>query len=582
MPEMRHNHFKEHRTVLAIWLFLALLFCVSLFKHISYPLLWNDEGDTVVLSARTLKYGYPRVDDGRNELYLTDVDRNLGIHSPSGALLYGGSWLKFYVGALGVWLAQGTDDLYLKTGILRAEFAALGLIGLALLAIALARLYPQPRQRYRFLLLFAFFELLSVPLVLHLREVRHYSLLILLTAAILSVFIRGRITYQMSGTATGLWLALLLWLLFNTFYPTYFILLFTLIIFECFRALRSWRDGRSESWKSLRFPLFLALLSMATVLPLLWFFRSIDISKAISQGQGFGWPAYAANLHFIFTYFTQYEYLYLAMATHVIARRLRKTERPFLDPECIQTAVVNLLIIFLLIHVFLVARSPFMFQRYLIAMQPILAGILAMDIVSVWQHLSRPHTASIGKGWRTGFTAALLCAIFLFSTARMMGPLQGHAHSLMHQYKGPLDYAIPFIKNAFADPSKLVIATNYEEPCYMYYLDSRVIVGYFAAHLARDQEEIPDIIIHRKWWPHPPEIFSPYLQKSGYYGIVFPVLDYGVNNIPDLQFVMRHQFETPRPQNQRQALSLLVRDVHTIPGLQPIIKPAHSKGGNSE
>ncbi|MDD5207378.1 MAG: hypothetical protein PHS17_18265 [Desulfobacterales bacterium] len=582
MPEVTSLHSSRYRTALAIWLILVLLFCFSLFKNISYPLFWNDEGDTVVLSARTLKYGYARVDDGRNELYLTQTDRNLGIHAPTGALLYGGSWLKFYVGAVGVWLAQKTDDLYLKTGILRTEFALFGLLGLAILAWALFTLYRgKPQQRYHFWLLFTFFELLSLPLILHLREVRHYSLLILLTSAILAVYIHGRITCRLSPIATGAWMVVLLWLLFNTFYPTYVIFLLAIIMFECLRALQMWRAGRQGFWRSLRSPAVWVCLSLATVIPLLWAFRTLEISEAISREQRFGWPVYVANLKFIFTYFTQFEFFYLAVVSHFIASRLRRKERETLDPEGFQSAVVNLMIIFFVVHVVLIARSPFMFQRYLIALQPILAGILALDIVSVWQHWSRPQSAIRTRRWSTALQVTFLCVIFLFSTARMAGPLQGHVTSLFHQYMGPLDFVIPFIKSAFPNPSKLVIAINYEEPCFMYYLESRVILGHFLPNLPRDYEEIPDIMIHRKWWLHPWAVFEPYLRKSGYYRVVFPVLDYGVNNIPDLQFNIHHQFETLRPESERSALSILIRDVHTLPGVwPPTINTTHLKEGN--
>ncbi len=49
---------------------LAVLFSISLFKNISYPLLWCDEGDTAMYATRVLEYGYPKVHDGKNVLYV--------------------------------------------------------------------------------------------------------------------------------------------------------------------------------------------------------------------------------------------------------------------------------------------------------------------------------------------------------------------------------------------------------------------------------------------------------------------------------------------------------------------------------
>ena len=39
-----------------------------------------------------------------------------------------------------------------------------------------------------------------------------------------------------------------------------------------------------------------------------------------------------------------------------------------------------------------------------------------------------------------------------------------------------LDYTIPFIKEKYPTSDTLVIAANYEETSYMYYLKSKVVV----------------------------------------------------------------------------------------------------------
>jgi hypothetical protein len=47
-----------------------------------------------------------------------------------------------------------------------------------------------------------------------------------------------------------------------------------------------------------------------------------------------------------------------------------------------------------------------------------------------------------------------------------------------------------------------VIATNYEEPAFMFYLGSRVLVGFYAPDLAQDLLETPDVIVPRPWPDH--------------------------------------------------------------------------------
>jgi len=38
-----------------------LIFTISLFKHISYPLMWADESMTAVGAQRVFEFGYPKV-----------------------------------------------------------------------------------------------------------------------------------------------------------------------------------------------------------------------------------------------------------------------------------------------------------------------------------------------------------------------------------------------------------------------------------------------------------------------------------------------------------------------------------------
>jgi hypothetical protein len=125
--------------------------------------------------------------------------------------------------------------------------------------------------------------------------------------------------------------------------------------------------------------------------------------------------------------------------------------------------------------------------------------------------------------------------------------MEGHVYELFHQYKGPLDYLIPFIKEKYGETDKLVIATNYEETSFMYYLDSKVIIGYVGNNLEQDIQMVPDIVIFRKGWRNlDPRIFINFLSRYSYQRIFFPVVDYKVNNIPELNLSpeYQHQFRT--------------------------------------
>ena len=47
----------------------ALLLGVFLFKHLSYPLLWDQEAVTAAFGGRILEHGYPKVHGPKNAVY---------------------------------------------------------------------------------------------------------------------------------------------------------------------------------------------------------------------------------------------------------------------------------------------------------------------------------------------------------------------------------------------------------------------------------------------------------------------------------------------------------------------------------
>jgi hypothetical protein len=141
--------------------------------------------------------------------------------------------------------------------------------------------------------------------------------------------------------------------------------------------------------------------------------------------------------------------------------------------------------------------------------------------------------------------------------------IEGHVYELFHQYKGPLDYLIPFIKEKYGETDKLVIATNYEETSFMYYLDSKVIIGYVGNNLEQDIQMVPDIIIFRKGWRNlDPKIFINFLSRYSYQRIFFPVVDYKVNNIPELNLSpeYQHQFRTLITGDERMKVNIFLKN----------------------
>jgi hypothetical protein len=140
--------------------------------------------------------------------------------------------------------------------------------------------------------------------------------------------------------------------------------------------------------------------------------------------------------------------------------------------------------------------------------------------------------------------------------------LKGHGYELLHQYKGPLDYLIPFIKKTYESTEELVIATNYEETSFMYYLDSKVIVGYVGNNLEQDIRMVPDIVIYRKDRRIlDPRIFIDFLRRHHYQRVSFPVFDFKANNMPELNCspADQHQFQTLNTEDERMKADIFLK-----------------------
>jgi hypothetical protein len=139
--------------------------------------------------------------------------------------------------------------------------------------------------------------------------------------------------------------------------------------------------------------------------------------------------------------------------------------------------------------------------------------------------------------------------------------ISGHVHELSEPYKGPLDYTIPYIKEKSSRTDTLIIATNYEESSYMFYLNSRVIIGYVGNNLKEDTLLTPDIISIRKMWTYKGEPINKLLEKAHYTKITFPIHDNPYNNIPELNVVegLNHLFETLPNTSEADATDLYIK-----------------------
>ncbi len=450
------------------------------------------------------------------------------------------------------------NDIYLKTGIYRATFAFAGLMGLVLTGFLFARFFPDKFSKYAFISFFLLFELISVPLVLVLREVRYYSLVILLTSVIVGLYTTYRYYRPFNKIVLISILTLSLWLLFNTFAPVFFIMIATIGLSEFLLAVIQFKNNSLKTSLINSFPVVLSLLlALITVYPLFTYFKTFEISNALSVFNDFNEKMYWANVSTVFNYFNNFELLSLALVLKFfivlnVAKLTEEKNRLFFTS--------NFLTFLFIISIFAIARIPnFIFTRYIIFLQPFLSVIIIFDLFTLLKRYSVQSTKPVSAKMIALISIFTLMTIYTLSNN--FNYLKEHIYELGNQYKGPLDYTIPFIKEKYPTSDTLVIAANYEETSYMYYLKSKVVVGFTGNNLKEDSTAQPHIIAYRKLWGNYPNIFNGFLQRASYEPKSFPVYDNPVNNIPELNFMpaFNHQFKTLSPGNERDTTYLYIR-----------------------
>jgi len=536
---------------------VAMALCLSLFVvaqygRLGHPLLWQDEGETAMFGRRILEHGYPKVHGEQGVVYGMNVPMAYAVDPETDA--YTGSlWGQYLFAAPAVWLSDATGEHYLRTALLRLPFALAGSAGLWLLWLAYAPAFgPRGRggRRCAVACVYALGLATSVSLLLHLREARYYALVTALVGLLL--WLRQRASGALRGAGT----ALALFALFNTFYPAAVAVAAWLVLESLLplahgdaRTPAAWR-ARAIEWA----PLGVAALALA---PIVVWFRMIPLSELMSARYQFGLADYAVNLLVSLRHLSHHELLLAAGLLRLAAWQVgRGVARPAEAP-----ALWRLVLVWVAIS----ARNPIFFERYIVALAPLLLMAALLDFDRLREAVVR-HAPDRARSHRV---LAAIAGVCVAGTLALRAPeIAGRARELVTPVRGPLDVAIPWVQERFgSEAPSVTVATNYEAEVWMFYLGGGQVVGRFhpdTEAAARAEAAVrPDLVVPRNGYPHMLRQLGVYLTPGAFERHLLDVADMPYNTIPELSrgrvVAVTHWFETVPVRYSGQALQIWVR-----------------------
>ncbi|MGB9677896.1 MAG: hypothetical protein ACPLZ9_04685, partial [Candidatus Ratteibacteria bacterium] len=492
-----------------------------------------------------IAYGYPKVHYGKNILNVAETkDPNLGVKRTNDAWIYISSWGSYYFAVPFVKIADNFSDIYLKTALLRVSFAFFGFLGVLIFVYVGSLFFDNKIKKLLFANFFLIFEILSIPLILHIRQVRHYPITIFLVSLIFLLLVK-KLVFQtgINSLIYNFSLFILLFLLMNVYFPAFVsVLLFICLIASLKFIIYSRRvDVVREN-------IFIFLIILI-LFPYFSFFEFFKISSIISSQFGYDLSRFIFNLKTALYFFVTSEYFLLVLILFlVLIFFVYKNRNLFKDKLVIVSMGIFL---YLLLSLMVCSRIPYFFERYYIFLQPFVILLFLFLSFKLYDFLNQGKNRN-----KTLFYFYFLFLGIVINIVFKFENIKGYIYELANPYRGPMDYLVSYILANYRNPESLVIATNYEEYVLMYYLNSKVIVGYVGNNLKEDLKARPDIVVIRKNRPNfVPELKS-FLEKGKYKEVIFNVYDYQVNNIPETTLSLKHLFKLPPPRDDSEKLSI--------------------------
>ncbi|MCI5057777.1 MAG: hypothetical protein MRY83_16800 [Flavobacteriales bacterium] len=506
---------------------------ISLFSQLGSNVLWNDEAYTAEFAKRCLEFGYPIADDGKNLLYQGPVAEGepLLVNQRYNANVELG-WLNYYVLVPFVAISQNCDTIYWKSFWARFPNALIGFGALISLMLLGLKCFSSYKRKTVFILLFLLVYSCSFTTILHLRDLRYYALQIFLIA----IFLNNLLTLwnnwekKKSTLKVNIWLVILFQLMFHNLFPSFFVAIGTVVFLLLYSK---WRLGVSNNLLIKRVGVL--LISVLLVVPFLFFYKVIGVWNEVNE------TSFSKNFISMISYLLKYEMLLFWFLSLIWFAR---------STENRMSVIVVITNVFILFYVGLICFSPIpeLFTRYYLPVVVLMNFSLVLCVLCfAFSHIRFKRVYSVG------FLVLILISLFITFKEKNILDKNYRTTKARHilncwkglfvSYKGPVDHLVTFIEEK--GMKDFNIATNYAEATWMYYFKAKVLIGFKKIRFEEDLKFQADLVCFRKMWTEvPTRYFYYFLEKGRYRTVKFPVLDYYVNNIPQIDAVPHHLYRS--------------------------------------
>ena len=417
-----------------------------------------------------------------------------------------------------------------------------GLLGLFLCFYFTVKIIPDTKGKWFFTAAVLTACLFSVIFTTHLRELRYYNFVLLINAALVAIYTKDKFTNEKPGRLYYILVPVLLLLQLLNFLPGFFAFGFAVFLFEAITIGNAWRKGgKSAAFKasvldSIRFMIPI-LISFLYLIPYNIYFQAFHINSemnAYNLGVGFQ-TGYLDNLKRVLNYYQDFEWVFAFILFKVMVIALRGKIVKAIPGLEKMLSYSDFLFIFWAVFLLMVSNAPnFVFVRYHFGVIPFLWITLFLDLGV----LLRFAYAS-GENQKAIFVTGIFIVLASNMTYVWVGQekyFSGKMNEIKYQYKGPLDFVIPWIVKNIPDYQSRNVATNYEEACLMYYLDCKVSFGFLGSQFVPANIERADVIFFRNFWIRTEEqvdLLKALVSKDAYETISFKGKDVPFNRLPE-------------------------------------------------